>query len=76
MAVETPNFCGQWGSTKENKHFIYLDPDRDENIAHIVTDMNKERSNKVRQLTDRLEKCLPTSRSSYVLWHLLKVLGP
>jgi hypothetical protein len=28
MAVKAPTFCGQWGSTKENKHFIHLDPDR------------------------------------------------
>ena len=28
MAVEAPTFCGQWGSAKENKHFIHLDPDR------------------------------------------------
>jgi hypothetical protein len=30
------------GEYQENKHFIHLDPDRDENIAHIVTGMNIE----------------------------------
>jgi hypothetical protein len=27
---------------QENKHFIHLDPDRGENTAHIVIDMNKD----------------------------------
>jgi hypothetical protein len=43
MTVETPTFCGQWESTKENKYFIHLDLDRDENITHIVIDMNKDK---------------------------------
>ena len=31
------------GEYQENKHFIHLDPDRGENIAHIVIDMNKDK---------------------------------
>jgi hypothetical protein len=30
------------GEYQENKHFIYLDLDHGENIAHIVIDMNKD----------------------------------
>ena len=31
------------GEYQENKYFIYLDPDRGGNIAHIVIDMNTDK---------------------------------